>query len=126
MPAAELDSGEAEADVDTRHIGEQEFLTAYRRLQVRNTGIMAVPVSLESAETVVRQREMAHLIMFAALVGGLLSLALSVEVGRALARPISRLQRAATAVGAGRLRVKHERYGYLLSTIPRTRPPSRV
>ena len=104
--AAELDSGEAEADVHTRHIGEQEFLTAYRRLQVRNTGIMAVPVSLESAETVVRQREMAHLIMFAALVGGLLSLALSVEVGRALARPISRLQRAATAVGAGRLRVK--------------------
>jgi signal transduction histidine kinase len=104
--AETLESGEAEADIATRQIGEQEFLTAYRRLPVRNTGVMAVPVSLESAETVARQREMAHLIMFAALVGVLLSVGLSVEVGRALAGPMGRLQRAAAAVGAGRLRVR--------------------
>jgi len=39
-------------------------------------------------------------------VGGLLSLALSVLVGRALAHPIGQLRRAATAVGAGRLRAR--------------------
>ncbi len=122
--AATLASGEAEADVATRQIGEQEFLTAYRRLQVRNTGVMAVPVSLESAETVIRQREMAHLILFAALVGGLLSLALSVAVGRALARPMGRLQRAAAAVGRGRLRVRlpehtRDEFGQLFASFNR-------
>jgi nitrogen fixation/metabolism regulation signal transduction histidine kinase len=49
---------------------------------------------------------MRDLILFAALVGALLSLALSVAVGRALAGPIGRLQRAAASVGAGRLRVQ--------------------
>jgi nitrogen fixation/metabolism regulation signal transduction histidine kinase len=65
-----------------------------------------VPLSLEAGDTRFRQRELAHLILFAALIGGLLSLALSVAVGRALTGPIGRLQRAASAVGAGNLRVK--------------------
>jgi nitrogen fixation/metabolism regulation signal transduction histidine kinase len=53
---------------------------------------------------VVRQSELAHLVLFAALVGGVLSFGLSVLVGRTLTVPIGRLQRAAAAVGAGRLR----------------------
>jgi nitrogen fixation/metabolism regulation signal transduction histidine kinase len=61
---------------------------------------------LVSSDTSDRQRELAHLILFAALVGGILSLALSVVVGRALAGPIGRLTRASTAIGAGRLGVR--------------------
>ena len=101
-----LDSGEEEAGVAPRTIAGQQFITAFRRLQPAGTGTMAVPVSLESGETILRQREMAHLVLFAALVGGLLSFALSVLVGRALAGPIGRLQRAAAAIGAGRLNVQ--------------------
>jgi nitrogen fixation/metabolism regulation signal transduction histidine kinase len=78
-------------------------VTAYRTLP---SGVLAVPLSLEASETRFRQRELAHLILFAALVGLLLSLALSVAVGRALAGPIGRLQRAAASVGSGNLRVK--------------------
>src|SRR5690606_3422006 len=64
------------------------------------------PMALAAGDTAVRQRELAHLVLFAALVGALLSLALSVLVGRALAGPIGQLRRASAAVGAGRLRVR--------------------
>jgi signal transduction histidine kinase len=97
---------EEEAAVSRRVVANQQFITAFRRLQVAGTGIMAVPFSLQSTESIIRQREMAHLILFAALMGGVLSLVLSLAVGRALAGPIGRLQRAAAAVGAGRLRVQ--------------------
>ncbi|HSL71891.1 MAG TPA: HAMP domain-containing sensor histidine kinase, partial [Longimicrobiales bacterium] len=105
-------------------IGDQQFLTAYRRMHVARTGIMAVPVSLQSGDTVIRQRELAHLILFAALLGGILSLALSVAVGRALAGPIGRLQRAAASIGAGRLRVRlpeqtGDEFGQLFSSFNR-------
>ena len=101
-----IDAGDEEAAVASQLIGEQEFLTAYRRLQPAGTGVMAVPISLQSNETVQRQREMAHIVLFAALVGGIASLLLSLAVGRALTGPIGRLQRAASAVGAGRLNVQ--------------------
>jgi signal transduction histidine kinase len=101
-----IESGEVEMGAAPRRIGNQEFITAYRRLQLTGTGILAVPASLQSGETVLRQHEMRDLILFAALVGALLSLALSLAVGRALAGPIGRLQRAAATVGAGRLRVQ--------------------
>jgi two-component system, NtrC family, nitrogen regulation sensor histidine kinase NtrY len=45
-------------------------------------------------------------VLFGIFMGGLLSLTLSVLVGRALARPINELRRAAAAVGHGRLRVR--------------------
>jgi signal transduction histidine kinase len=61
---------------------------------------------LVSGDIAVRQRELAHLVIFTAIVGALLSLALSVAAGRALAGPIGLLRRAAAAVGAGRLRVR--------------------
>lgn len=99
-----LEGGDEMAAVDTRTIGDRPFLTAYRSLPA--TGALAVPMALSAGDTAVRQRELAHLVLFAALVGALLSLALSVLVGRALAGPIGQLRRAAAAVGAGRLRVR--------------------
>ena len=92
------------AAVETRTVGDRPFLTAYHSLPA--TGTLAVPMALSAGDTAVRQRELAHLVLFAALVGALLSLALSVLVGRTLAGPIGQLRRAAAAVGSGRLRVR--------------------
>src|SRR5690606_26630034 len=94
-----LEGGDEMAAVDTRTIGDRPFLTAYRSLPA--TGALAVPMALSAGDTAVRQRERAHVVLFAALVGALLSLGLSVLVGRALAGPIGQLRRAASAVGAG-------------------------
>ncbi|MGQ0816239.1 MAG: ATP-binding protein [Gemmatimonadota bacterium] len=111
-----------DAAVATRPIAGQQVLTAYRSLMP--AGTLAVPMSLESGETAVRQRELAHLILFAALMGGLLSLLLSVVVGRALTGPIGMLQRAAALVGAGNLRVRMpehtgDEFGQLFETFNR-------
>jgi len=99
---ATLQSGEETTVIEQRRLIDRPYLIAYRAL--RPTGTMAVPVSLAASDAAVRQRELAHIVLFTALMGGLLSLALSVLVGRALARPIGQLRRAAMAVGAGRLR----------------------
>jgi signal transduction histidine kinase len=107
MPAGlyqSLTRADEDAAVGTRRIAGQEVLTAYRALPP--AGTLAVPMSLESGDTAVRQGELAHLMLFAALIGGLLSLLLSVVVGRALTGPIGRLQRAAAQVGSGNLRVR--------------------
>lgn len=107
MPPAvylSLEGGDELAAVETRTIGDRPFLTAFHSLPA--TGTLAVPMALAAGDTAVRQRELAHLVLFATLVGALLSLALSVLVGRALAGPIGQLRRAAAAVGAGRLRVR--------------------
>ncbi|HET9440441.1 MAG TPA: HAMP domain-containing sensor histidine kinase, partial [Longimicrobiales bacterium] len=100
-----LESGEEDAALFNRRIFGDNVVTAYRTLPARS-GVLAVPLSLEAGDTRVRQRELAHLILFAAMIGGLLSLTLSVVVGRALTGPINTLQRAAASVGAGNLRVK--------------------
>ncbi len=100
-----LESGEEDAAVSSRRIFGDNVLTAYRKLPAGG-GVLGVPLSLEAGDIRFRQRELAHLILFAALIGGLLSLALSVVVGRALTGPIGKLQRAASAIGAGNLRVK--------------------
>ena len=99
---ATLQSGEETTVIEQRRLVDRPYLIVYRTL--RPTGTMAVPVSLAASDAAVRQRELAHVVLFTALMGGLLSLALSVLVGRALARPIGQLRRAAMAVGAGRLR----------------------
>ena len=99
-----LETGDEVSQTDTRALGDRPFLMAFRSLPA--AGTLAVPMALSAGDTVVRQRELAHLVLFAALVGALLSLALSVAVGRALAGPIGQLRRASAAVGAGRLRVR--------------------
>lgn len=100
---ATLQSGEEMSVVETIRLANRPYLIAYRKLPF---GTVAVPVLLASGEAAVRQRELADVILFSILVGGLLSLGLSVAVGRTLAQPIGRLRRAAAAVGSGRLRVR--------------------
>lgn len=107
MPASAylaLRSGEQLSAVETRDLVNHPYLLAYRRLAA--TGVLAVPVSLWSGEIAVRQRELLHVIVFTILLGALLSLTLSVAVGRALTEPIGALQRASAAVGVGRLDVR--------------------
>jgi nitrogen fixation/metabolism regulation signal transduction histidine kinase len=99
-----LDNGEDVAALATHQLGSYSYVTAYHA--VRPSGTLGVPMSLSSGETAVRQREFAHLVLFAVIVGALLSLALSVAVGRALAGPIGQLRRASAAVGAGRFGVQ--------------------
>jgi nitrogen fixation/metabolism regulation signal transduction histidine kinase len=101
-----LTHGDDDAAVTMSKIAGHDMLTAYRSLTPQVRAQLAVPMSLETGETGVRQSELAHLILFAALMGGLLSLLLSVVVGRALTGPIGRLQRAAAQVGSGNLRVR--------------------
>jgi len=91
--------------VSERQLGGQSFIMAYRKLPPTNH-YLAVPMMLSSGRTALMQRELADVVLFASLLGALLSLALSLAVGRALAGPIGRLRRAAAAVGGGRLRVR--------------------
>ena len=99
---ATLQSGEELGVVEMKTLARRPYIVAYRPLPA---GTIAVPVSLATGEATLRQRELADLILFAVLLGGLLSLSLSVLVGRALSRPIGQLRRASAAVGRGRLRV---------------------
>lgn len=118
-----LQSGEEISATEIRYFAAgRPTLVAYRRLQA--AGALAVPVPMVATDALVRQRELADLILFAAVMGALLSLALSLAVGRALARPIALLRRAAGAVGAGRLGVRlpedrPDEFGELFSSFNR-------
>jgi nitrogen fixation/metabolism regulation signal transduction histidine kinase len=68
--------------------------------------VLAAPVPLVSGDTARRQRDLADVVLLAALLGAALSFALSLLVGRALSAPIDRLSLAAAAVGAGDLEVR--------------------
>ncbi len=99
-----LESREESQIIERHQVGAHSFLMAYHSVQPADA--LAVPTALSAGETAVRQQELAHLMLFAALIGGILSLALSVAVGRALAGPIGKLRAAAVAVGAGQLKVR--------------------
>ncbi|MGH7501879.1 MAG: ATP-binding protein [Longimicrobiales bacterium] len=99
-----LDRGEETTDQEIANVAGESYLTAYQSL--RPTGTLAAPNVLTAGDTAARQREIRDLILLAALLGGVLSMILSLAVGRALAGPIGRLRRAAAAVGKGRLRVR--------------------
>ncbi len=108
MPAglySELRSGEAMGGSEMGELAGRSYMVSYRRLGNPFEAV-AVPVWLAARDVEVRQQEFAHLVLFGLLMGGLLSLMLSVRVGRTLARPIAELRRAAGAVGRGRLRVR--------------------
>jgi signal transduction histidine kinase len=96
-------TGEALGGAEMGELAGRSYMVAYRRLDAPED-VVGVPVWLAARDVAVRQREFAHLVLFGTVVGGILSLALSVVVGRALARPIAELRRAAAAVGRGRLR----------------------
>ena len=87
-----------------RTISGQQVVTAY--LGIVGGSTLAVPMSLNASEIHVPQRELAHFVIFLTLIGGLLSLLLSLAVGRTLTKRVSRLQRAAARVGEGNLSVR--------------------
>ncbi len=97
--------GEARVGTERGSLAGRSYLVAYRRLP-DSSETVAVPVWLAARDVAVRQREFGHLVLFGVLIGAVLSLSLSVLVGRALARPIGELRRASSAVGRGRLRVR--------------------
>ncbi len=119
-----LETGEEIRTVDTRELAGRRYLVAYRRVLPTGTGTLGVPVWLSAGDVAVRQRELLHLVLFSALVGGLLSLGLSVLVGRALAGPLGELRRWSAAVGAGRLNVRlpaqrNDEFGELFTSFNR-------
>jgi signal transduction histidine kinase len=97
--------GEAMGGAEMGELAGRSYMVAYRRLGNADQ-VVAVPVWLAARDVAVRQQEFGHLVLFGTVIGGLLSLGLSVLVGRALARPIADLRRAAAAVGRGHLRTR--------------------
>jgi signal transduction histidine kinase len=97
--------GEAVGGSEMGELAERSYMVAYRRIATPED-VVAVPVWLAAGDVAIRQREFAHLVLVGVVLGGILSLALSVLVGRALSRPIGELRRAAAAVGHGRLKVR--------------------
>jgi signal transduction histidine kinase len=85
-----------------RNILGRRAVAAYRRLPSGTVGVLALP----GGAAATRRAELTDMLLFAVLLGAVLSLALSLAAGRLLARPIGLLSRAASAVGAGRLKVQ--------------------
>ncbi|HET7462656.1 MAG TPA: HAMP domain-containing protein, partial [Longimicrobium sp.] len=96
--------GEAVQEHEERRLGGHEYLVAYRSLGEQDA--LASPTPLATGEIARRQRELADVILLAVLLGGALSVILSLLVGRALSRPIEAMSQASAAVGEGDLSVR--------------------
>ncbi len=99
----DLVSGEELMTTAMSSLGGWDYVVAYRRIP--GGRVLAAPAPLEAGATALRQRDVADLIGFAVLLGGILSVLLSLRVGRALTRPIQTLQVASERVGAGNMKV---------------------
>ncbi len=97
-------SGEDLEEREERRLGENEYLVAYRRVDPAR--VLAAPIPLASHEISRRQRDFANVALLVSLLGGALSVVLSLLVGRALTRPLDELGEAVATVGAGNLRVR--------------------
>jgi signal transduction histidine kinase len=91
-------------EVTTTDLGSWEYVTAWRRLP--DGDVLGAPVPLQAGAAAVQSREIAHLLSFAVLAGGGLSLLLALLVGRTLTRPIQTLKVASERVGSGNLGVR--------------------
>ncbi|HET7229696.1 MAG TPA: ATP-binding protein [Longimicrobium sp.] len=96
--------GEAVQEHEERRLAGHEYLVAYRALGEQDA--LASPTPLATGEIARRQRELADVILLAVLFGGVLSVVLSLLVGRALSRPIEAMSQASAAVGEGDLSVR--------------------
>jgi len=85
-------------------LGEWAYATAYRSLPSGDVLVAQVPI--QAGATAVRASDIAELVGFAVVVGGVLSLMLALLVGRALTSPIHALQEASERVGRGDLRLR--------------------
>ncbi|HEX5725981.1 MAG TPA: ATP-binding protein, partial [Longimicrobiaceae bacterium] len=91
--------GESVVEHEERRLAGQEYLLAYRR--VGEADVLAAPTPLAAGEIARRQGELADVVLLAVLLGGALSVVLSLGVGRAFSRPIEDMSTAAAAVGGG-------------------------
>jgi len=96
-----LSAGEALRDFQEGSLGDWTYVTAYRRLP--DGDLLGAPVALQAGATAIGSTDVLQILGFAVLVGGALSLALALMVGRALTRPLQALQVASERVGAGNL-----------------------
>ena len=99
----QLEAGGEPGATDIMEMGGSHLVTAFH--STAPSGILAVPFPLYSFSTIGRTSGFAHLAMFSVLMGAVLSLVLSIVVGRGLTKSIRRLTYAASAVGRGRLNV---------------------
>jgi signal transduction histidine kinase len=97
-------TGEELERVGEGRLGENDYLIGYRRLNP--TTVLAAPIPLAADEITRRQLEFRDIALLMSLLGASLSIVLSLMAGRALARPIDELSRAAAAVGAGDLVIR--------------------
>ncbi len=101
---AEMARGEEVMTTTIAALGGWEYVMAYRRISSEQ--VLATPAPLQAGATALRQGDVADLIGFAVLLGGALSVLLSLLVGRALTLPIQTLQIASERVGAGNMGVQ--------------------
>ncbi len=102
--------------------GGWEYLSAYRILPDRL--ILASAAPLRAGATALRQQDIAYLLGFGLVAGGVFSLVLAFLVGRALAKPIQTLRVASERVGAGNLElhlseVRSDEFGAVFSAFNR-------
>src|SRR5690606_23736986 len=98
-----LAEGEGLVTIAEASLGGLDYVVAYRRMP--GGRVLAAPAPLEAGAFALRQRDVTDLIGLAVLLGGMLSVLLSLRVGRELARPIHTLQVASERVGAGNMDV---------------------
>ena len=96
-------TGEAVTTTVTSSLGGWEYVVAYRRMPEGR--VLAVPAPPQAGSAALGQRDVADLIAFSLVLGGLLSVLLALSVGRALARPIQTLRVASERVGGGNMSV---------------------
>lgn len=89
---------------EVRRFGAAPYLLVYQRTV--DDAVVATPIALAAGDIARRRRELTDLVLVLAHLGALLSVVLALATGRALTKPIEQLASAATAVGAGDLRVQ--------------------
>ena len=98
-----MTEGEEVMTTSTATLGGWEYVVAYRR--VAGGRVLAAPAPLQAGALALRQRDVADLLGFAVVAGGIFSVLLALLVGRALTRPIQTLRVASERVGAGNMGV---------------------
>ncbi len=98
-----LETGRQRQASKVANLGDWQYVLAYRRLP--DGAVVASPVPLEAGAAALRRRDVADLLGVAIALGPILSLALALIVGRALASPIQTLRVASERVGRGNLAV---------------------
>ena len=99
-----LAAAEAVTATTMASLGGWEYVTAYRRMPGER--VLAAPAPLQAGAAALGQREVAELIAFSLVVGGVLSVLLALATGRALTRPLRTLSIASERVGAGDMEVQ--------------------